>query len=208
MTEKAPGVAAEPARRVAGITLPAFLAAFAYRNFRLIWTGAFLSSIGTWTQDVALAWLVHTRMHAPFYLGLRAFASDAPLLTCMLLGGPVADRVDRRRILLISNILQMALAAALGLLYATGPLGLIPILVIAALTGLTQSQSAPTYQAVITSLVPPRQIPNAVALNSLQFNLSRAIGPAIAALPLAHAPTRASSAVTPPTFLPVIVPRT
>jgi predicted MFS family arabinose efflux permease len=198
-------VTSEPAPRLAGITLPAFLSAFAYRNFRLIWTGAFLSSIGTWTQDVALAWLIHTRMHDPFYLGLRAFASDAPLLTFMLLGGAVADRVDRRRILLISNILQMALAAALGLLYATGRLGIIPILVIAALTGLTQSQSAPTYQAVITSLVPPRQIPNAVALNSLQFNLSRAIGPAIAGLLLARAGTGACFAVNAISFLAVIV---
>jgi len=205
LTENAPPVTSEPAPRLAGLALPAFLSAFAYRNFRLIWTGAFLSSIGTWTQDVALAWLIHTRMHDPFYLGLRAFASDAPLLTFMLLGGAVADRVDRRRILLISNILQMALAAALGLLYATGNLGIIPILVIAALTGLTQSQSAPTYQAVITSLVPPRQIPNAVALNSLQFNLSRAIGPAIAGLLLARAGTGACFAVNAISFLAVIV---
>jgi predicted MFS family arabinose efflux permease len=205
MTENAPPATAEPAPRLAGLTLPAFLSAFAYRNFRLIWTGAFLSSIGTWTQDVALAWLIHTRMHDPFYLGLRAFASDAPLLTFMLLGGAVADRVDRRRILLISNTLQMVLAAALGILYATGHLGIVPILVIAALTGLTQSQSAPTYQAVITSLVPPRQIPNAVALNSLQFNLSRAIGPAIAGLLLARAGTGACFAVNAISFLAVIV---
>ena len=87
----------------------------------------------------------------------------------------------------------------------TGHLGIIPILVIAALTGLTQSQSAPTYQAVITSLVPPRQIPNAVALNSLQFNLSRAIGPAIAGLLLARAGTGACFAVNAISFLAVIV---
>jgi predicted MFS family arabinose efflux permease len=144
-------------------------------------------------------------MHDPFYLGLRAFASDAPLLTFMLLGGAVADRWDRRRILLISNTLQMVLAAALGILYVTGRLGIVSILVIAALTGLTQSQSAPTYQAVITSLVPPRQIPNAVALNSLQFNLSRAIGPAIAGLLLARAGTGACFAVNAISFLAVIV---
>ena len=205
MTENAPPVTSEPAPRLAGLPLPAFLSAFAHRNFRLIWTGAFLSSIGTWTQDVALAWLIHTQLRDPFYLGLRAFASDAPLLTFMLVGGAVADRVDRRRILLISNTLQMVLAGALGLLYVTGHLGIVPILVIAALTGLTQSQSAPTYQAVITSLVPPRQIPNAVALNSLQFNLSRAIGPAIAGLLLARAGTGACFAVNAISFLAVIV---
>jgi predicted MFS family arabinose efflux permease len=195
----------EPAPRWAGLTRPAFLSAFAFRDFRLIWTGAFLSSIGTWTQDVALAWLIHTRMHNPVYLGLRAFASDAPLLTFMLVGGAVADRVDRRRILLTSNVLQMTFAAALGVLYATGHLGIGAILAIAALTGLAQSQSAPTYQAVITNLVPPRQIPNAVALNSLQFNLSRAIGPVIAGVLLASVGTGFCFAVNAVSFLAVIV---
>src|SRR5438876_12185794 len=123
MTENAPPLTAEPAPRLAGIALPAFLSAFAYRNFRLIWTGAFLSSIGTWTQDVALAWLIFTRLHDPFYLGLRAFASDAPLLTFMLLGGAVADRVDRRRILLTSQSLQMVYAVVPRVLCATHRLG-------------------------------------------------------------------------------------
>ena len=185
--------------------LPGFLASLGYRNFRLLWTGAFLSSIGTWTQDVALAWLIHTQLGNPVYLGLRTFASDAPLLAFMLVGGAVADRVDRRRILLASQFLQMAFAATLGGLYAAGRLGLAPILTIAFLTGLAQSQSAPTYQAVITSLVPKERIPNAVALNSLQFNLSRAIGPAIAALLLARAGTGVCFAVNAASFLAVIV---
>ena len=107
-----------------GLRGPAFLSAFHHRNFRLLWTGAFLSSLGTWTQDVALAWLIHTRLHDPFYLGLRAFASDAPLLAFMLVGGAVADRVDRRRILLTSQVLQMTYAVVLGVLYATGRLGI------------------------------------------------------------------------------------
>jgi predicted MFS family arabinose efflux permease len=123
----------------------------------------------------------------------------------MLVGGAVADRVDRRRILLTSQFLQMAFAATLGGLYAAGRLGLAPILTIAFLTGLAQSQSAPTYQAVITSLVPKERIPNAVALNSLQFNLSRAIGPAIAALLLARAGTGVCFAVNAASFLAVIV---
>jgi predicted MFS family arabinose efflux permease len=184
---------------------PSFLSALGFRNYRLLWTGAFLSSIGTWTQDVALAWLIHTRMHDPFYLGLRAFVSDAPLLAFMLVGGAVADRIDRRQILLYSNGLQMVYAAVLGILYATGHLGIGAILVLAALTGLTQSQSAPTYQAVITSLVPPRQIPNAVALNSLQFNLSRAVGPVLAGLLLARVGTGACFAANALSFVAVMV---
>ncbi|PYQ06592.1 MAG: MFS transporter [Acidobacteria bacterium] len=187
------------------IALPGFLSGFTYRNFRLLWIGAFLSSIGTWTQDVALAWLIHVRFVDPFYLGLRAFASDAPLITFMLVGGAVADRVDRRWILLTSQVLQMLFAATLGVLYALGRLGIVPILLIAFFTGLAQSQSAPTYQAVLTSLVPPRQIPNAVALNSLQFNLSRAVGPVIAGVILASWGTGPCFAVNAVSFLAVIV---
>jgi predicted MFS family arabinose efflux permease len=122
----------------------------------------------------------------------------------MLVGGAVADRVDRRRILLTSQGLQLLYAVALALLFATGSLGIGAILTIAFLTGLTQSQSAPTYQAVLTSLVPRTQIQSAVALNSLQFNLSRAIGPAIAALVLARAGTGACFAVNAATFVAVI----
>ena len=203
------GEALEPGRAAgagadAGSALPGFLSAFAYRDFRLLWIGAFLSSVGTWTQDVALAWLIHSRFRDPFYLGLRAFAADAPLIAFMLLGGAVADRVDRRRILLTSNVLQMTFATVLGLLYAADRLGIGAILTLAFLTGLSQSQSAPTYQAVITSLVPPRRIQNAVALNSLQFNLSRAIGPVIAGLLLARAGTGACFAVNAASFLAVI----
>jgi predicted MFS family arabinose efflux permease len=196
--------AAAGAAADAGSGLPGFLSAFAFRDFRLLWIGAFLSSVGTWTQDVALAWLIHSRFGDPFYLGLRAFAADAPLIAFMLLGGAVADRVDRRLILLTSNVLQMTFATVLGLLYATDRLGIGAILALAFLTGLSQSQSAPTYQAVLTSLVPPRRIPNAVALNSLQFNLSRAIGPVIAGLLLARAGTGACFAVNAASFLAVI----
>jgi MFS family permease len=173
---EAAAAAGQPSR------VPGFLSAFAFRSFRLLWIGAFLSSIGTWTQDVALSWLIHTRIGDPFYLGLRTFAAELPLIAFMLVGGAVADRVDRRRILLSSQLFQMSMAMALGILFFLDRLGIAAILIIAFLTGLAQSQSAPTYQATLTSLVPPDKIPNAVALNSLQFNLSRAIGPVIAGL--------------------------
>ena len=184
--------------------LPGFLAGFSYRGFRLLWIGAFLSSVGTWTQDVALSWLIHTRFRDPFYLGLRSFSQEAPLLAFMLLGGAVADRIDRRRILLTSQLFQMAMAVTLGLLYVTNRLGMAAIVVISLLTGLMQSQSAPTYQAVITSLVPRERIANAVALNSLQFNLSRAIGPVIAGLLLAGIGAGACFTANALSFLAVI----
>jgi predicted MFS family arabinose efflux permease len=182
-----------------------FLSAFANRGYRLLWGGAFLSSIGTWTQDVAMAWFIHTRWGNPAYLGLRAFAAEAPLVAFMLVGGAMADRVDRRRILLSSQFFQMSLAAVLGTLYAFGRLDLWPILAVAFLTGLAQSQSAPTYQAVLTSVVPPQQIPQAVALNSLQFNLSRTLGPVLAGLLLVRGGTGTCFAVNVASFLAVIV---
>lgn len=122
----------------------------------------------------------------------------------MLVGGAFADRVDRRRILLSSQLFQMAMALLLGLLFAFDRLGIGAIVAIAFLTGLVQSQSAPTYQAVITSLVPRERIANAVALNSLQFNLSRAIGPVIAGLLLAFAGAGACFAANALSFVGVI----
>jgi MFS family permease len=184
--------------------LPAFLSPFAFRSFRRLWTGAFLSSIGTWIQDTAMSWYIHARLGNPVYLGLRSFAGEAPLMAFMLVGGVAADRISRRRILVTSQIVQMSMAASLALLYAFDLLGIGPILVIAFLTGLSQSQSAPTYQAVLPSLVPRPRLPNAVALNALQFNLSRAIGPAVAGLVLAQAGTGYCFALNALSFLAVI----
>ena len=184
---------------------PAFLQALRVREFRILWSGAFVSSLGTWTQDVALSWLIQTRIGDPSYLGLRAFSAEVPLVAFMLVGGAMADRVDRRVILLSSQVLQMTFAAMLGLLYYADRLTVAPILVLAFLTGLAQSQSAPTYQAVLTTVVPPAQIPNAVALNSLQFNLSRMIGPAIAGVLLLRGGTLLCFVVNVLSFLAVIV---
>ena len=170
-----------------------------------MWAGAFVSSLGTWTQDVALSWLIHERFHNPNYLSLRQFAAEAPLIAFMAVGGAMADRIDRRRILLTSQFVQMSMAAALGFLYATDRLGVAAIVAIAFFTGLAQSQSAPTYQAVLTSIVPPTHIPNAVALNSLQFNLSRFLGPALAGFLLATVGTGPCFLVNALSFLAVIV---
>ncbi len=184
--------------------LPGFLASFSYRGFRLLWVGAFLSSVGTWIQDVGLSWLIHTQFQDPFYLGLRNFSRQAPLLAFMLVGGAIADRIDRRRILISSQLVQMAMAVLLLLLYAVDRLGMGAIVAIALVTGLVQSHSAPTYQAVITSLVPRERIPNAVALNSLQFNLSRAIGPVVAGLLLVALGAGACFAANALSFVAVI----
>ena len=151
------------------------------RNFRLIWTGAFISSIGTWIQDVALSWVIHTEFKNPAYLGWRQFASELPLVAFMLLGGVLADRFNKKSILMASQLIQLSLALVLAALYFTGHLSIWSVVIVGFITGLAQSQSAPTYQAFLTSIVPKDVIPRAVAMNSLQFNLSRSIGPPIAA---------------------------
>jgi MFS family permease len=151
------------------------------RNFRLLWTGAFLSSIGTWIQDVALSWVIHTEFKNPAYLGWRQFASETPLVAFMLLGGVLADRINKKTILMASQIIQLSLALVLAALYFTHHLSIWSVVAVGFITGLAQSQSAPTYQAFLTSIVPKEVIPRAVAMNSLQFNLSRSIGPPIAA---------------------------
>jgi MFS family permease len=182
-----------------------FLEPFHGRDFRLLWSGAFLSSLGTWTQDVALAWLIHTSMGDPVWLGLRTLSGELPLIAFMLVGGAAADRIDRRRILLGSQVVQMTMAALLAVLYFTDRLGIWWILGAAFVTGLAQSQSAPTYQATITSIVPAPQIPKAVALNSLQFNLSRFLGPALAGVLLARFGAGACLSVNAVSFLAVML---
>ena len=130
---------------------------------------------------MALSWVIHTELRNPAYLGWRQFASELPLVTFMLLGGVLADRFNKKTILMASQIVQLALALVLAALYFAGHLSIWAVVIVGFFTGLAQSQSAPTYQAFLTSIVPRDVIPRAVAMNSLQFNLSRSIGPPIAA---------------------------
>ncbi len=130
---------------------------------------------------MALSWVIHTEFKNPAYLGWRQFASELPLVAFMLIGGVLADRFNKKSILLASQFVQLVLALVLAGLYFTGHLSIWAVVTVGFLTGLAQSQSAPTYQAFLTSIVPRDVIPRAVAMNSLQFNLSRSIGPPIAA---------------------------
>lgn len=129
-----------------------------------------------------MSWVINTEFKNPAYLGWRQAASDWPLMMFMLLGGVLADRINKKTILMASQFIQLSMALVLAFLYYTGHLSIIAVVVVALITGLAQSQSAPTYQAFLTSIVPREVIPRAVAMNSLQFNLSRSIGPPIAAI--------------------------
>ncbi len=162
--------------------------AFSYRDFRLMWIGACASSIGTWMQIVAQGWLIYRISHSAFLLGLDQFLGGIPIFLFSLIGGVVADRVERRRILLISQYVQMASAATLTILVATSLLGthVWPILCLSFVSGLAQAFGGPAYQALIPTLVKKEDMPNAIALNSIQFNLAVMVGPALAGQALAR----------------------
>jgi MFS family permease len=162
--------------------------ALTYRDFRVLWIGAFTSSIGTWMQRVAQNWLVLTLAGSSsvFYLGLDSFLGELPILLFMLLGGVIADRHDRRQLLLSSQAVQMVTALMLAVLVFANQVELWHVLTLSVVTGIGQAFGAPAYQSLIPSLVSDRRhLPNAIALNSIQFNLARVIGPLIAGSALA-----------------------
>jgi MFS family permease len=177
-------VEAQPAPDIAGSpillgskTLQRMLAAFTYRDFRVQWFGACTSSIGTWMQIVAQNWLVLSLTHSALFLGLDAFLQQLPIMLFTLIGGVLADRRDRRRTLLASQYIQMATSATLALLMYLGVVQIWHILALSFTTGLAQAFGGPAYQSLIPSLVDKKDLPNAVALNSIQFNVARVLGP-------------------------------
>ncbi len=166
-------------------TLRKVFKAFQYRDFRLMWIGACTSSVGTWMQIVAQGWLIYRLSHSSFLLGLDQFLAGIPIFLFTLIGGVVADRTERRKILLISQYIQMASAGALTLLVTFGVVHVWQILCLSFVSGFAQAFGGPAYQALIPSLVDREDMPNAIALNSIQFNLAVTVGPALAGITLA-----------------------
>jgi MFS family permease len=168
-----PPAHAEPQRRwiarVAG--------ALTHRNFRLLWLAALGSTIGTWMQKYAQSLLVYDLTQSKFFLGIDDFLSQLPILLFMLIGGVIADRHDRRRLLTGSQYVQAFAAFGLALSVWTDSVSIWLIFALSFISGCGQAFGGPAYQAMIPSLVPRRDLPNAIALNSSQFNLSRVLGP-------------------------------
>lgn len=158
--------------------------AFEYRNFRLMWAGACTSSIGTWMQKLAQSWLVLQLSGSPFWLGLDSFLGEIPIFLLALVAGVAADRFDRRRVLLASQFIQMSCAFVLAALFAFGHAQVWHILTLSFIVGTAQAFGAPAYQSLIPSLVPREHLSNAIAMNSIQFNLARVVGPVIGGLAL------------------------
>jgi predicted MFS family arabinose efflux permease len=160
--------------------------AFQYRDFRILWFGACTSSIGTWMQEIAQNWLVLEISKSPRMLGLDAFLGDIPIFLFSLFGGVIADRMDRRHLLIGSQLVQMISAITLSVLIATGNIQVWHILVSSFVVGTAQSFGGPAYSALVPSLVEKEDLPNAIALNSIQFNVARVIGPVLGGLALKY----------------------
>ncbi len=153
--------------------------AFRYRDFRLMWLGACASTIGTFVQQFAQSWLVYDLTKNPFYLGLDLFLGQLPIMMFSLFGGVFADRWDRRKMLLASQYIQMACAFLLAALFVTHTVRVSHILTLSFIVGLGQSFGGPAYSALLPTLVAPEDLSNAIAMNSIQFNLARILGPTI-----------------------------
>ena len=158
---------------------PRAVRALRNRNFRLFWTGYFLSNIGTWMQNVAQGWLVLTLTNSSFWLGVVGFAGSIPFLIFTLFGGVIADRVNKRRLLLVTQSAMMVLAFVLAALTHFKIITVWGVAAIAFANGVAMAMNAPSYQALVPKLVPREDLTNGIALNSVQFNMSRILGPTL-----------------------------
>ena len=179
--------------------------AFTFPGFRNLWTAAFTSAVGTWMQRFAQQWLIYDLTGSAFYLGLDMFVGNVPLLLFTLIGGVTADRYDRRHMLMASQLLQMICALILTALVFTETVRLPYILVLSFTTGLAQAFGGPAFQSLIPALVPRKTLPNAVALNSIQFNLAQSVGPLIGGLVFTTLGLVACFGINSASFLVVIV---
>jgi len=154
--------------------------ALRHRNFRLFFAGQLTSLTGTWMQSVAESWLVLKLTNSPLMLGLVTFANYLPILLVALFAGVVVDHVDRRRLIVVAQVLLMLSAFVLAALTWTGTVRVSYVIALAAFNGLVSAFEMPGRQAFVVDMVGMEDLPNAIALNSMMFNGARTIGPAIA----------------------------
>ena len=156
--------------------------ALKHRNFRLFFTGQLISLIGTWMQTVAESWLVYRLTGSALLLGTTSFASQIPVFLLSPLGGIVADRYNRHRIILATQTSAMLLAGTYAFLTLTGRINVKEIIVIAACLGIVNAFDLPARQAFLVEMVGREDLINAIALNSSMFNGARIVGPAVAGI--------------------------
>jgi MFS family permease len=161
-------------------------AALRHRVFRIVFTGAFLSNIGSWMQNAVLAGYAYTLTGSKTYVGLLTAAQLAPLLLLSLVGGYVADIIDRRRLIMWVSVEQLAFSVVLALIVRSPDPSRLAIFLCVLAIGVGQAVYAPAYSAVLPALVGHGDLSGAISLNSAQMNGSRVIGPPIGGL-LLHA---------------------
>jgi len=158
-----------------------------HHNYRLFFGGQIVSLAGSWMQNVALAWLVLSLSRSPLAVAMLLFCRFAPYTLFGLFAGSIVDRVDTRRLVLWTQVAAMVTSATLAVVTLTGTATLPLVFALATLGGVTLVLDAPARQVLTFEMVGPRELPNAVALNSGLLNASRVIGPAIAGVIIASA---------------------
>ena len=181
------------------------LRALRYRNYRLFFVGQGISLVGSWIQIIAVSWLVYRLTHSPFLLGAVGFASQIPTFLLAPFAGVLADRLNRRRILIITQTLFMIQALILAILALTGNIAVWHILVLGVFAGLVNGFDIPTRQAFVVDIIENRDdLVNAIALNSSMFNAARLLGPAAAGILIAATGEGACFLINSISFLAVI----
>lgn len=180
-------------------------AAFHFRDFRLFWIGLFISNIGTWMQITAMSWLLYDLTNSPFQLGLNGVFRAIPTICFGLFGGTVADRYDRKRLLLATQIILMLLALLLGALAQTALIRVWHIYSLTVLGAIVGTLDGPARQALYPSLVPRSVLPNAIALNSLLWKGTVLLGPALAGIAISTVGTDGAFYANAASFFAVVL---
>ncbi|HET9921142.1 MAG TPA: MFS transporter [Ktedonobacteraceae bacterium] len=188
------------------LTLPTSLHPLAERDFGIFWLGAFLSSIGFWVQTVGQGWQVLQLTNSALLLGFVGFAATLPNIILSLFGGVIADRFNRRLLLLLTQTVYMCTATLLGILTTLHIIAVWQIILMALINGTFSTIGWPAWQAFIGELIEPGELKQGIALNSTQFNLSRVIGPAIGGFAIAMVGIAGNYYLNALSYLAVIIP--
>jgi MFS family permease len=183
-SEQTPEISGRPSPKAGW--LPATLRALRHRNFQLFFSGQLISLIGTWMQTIAESWLVYRKTGSPLLLGAAGFVSQFPVFLVAPLGGIVADRFNRQRLVIGTQISSMILAAIFATLTLTGVVQVWHIFVLASLLGVVNAFDIPARQSFLVDMVGKEDLMNAIALNSSMFNGARIVGPAISGILVAR----------------------
>jgi len=202
-TRRPDGAAPLPPARGGGFTRG--FTAMRHPNYRRYWFGQIGSLVGAWMQSVALPWLVLQLGGSPFQLGLVMAFMFGPSMFLAPLGGVLADRVDKRRALVVLNLIAMAQASTLFVLALTGSIEIWQVYLLALVAGFVNSIEMPVRQAFVAELVPRDDLVNAIALSSTSFNLSRVVGPAVAGVTIAAFGVASNFGVNAVSYLSVLI---